>query len=829
MLLDELRYAARNLRKNPVFTLVAVLSLALGIGANTAIFTLLDQVMLRTLPVKDPQELVRLYGARGAFQGSSRCSYDCVSYPMYQDLRDRNQVFRGILARWPLALSFTDGEKTERVRGELVSGNYFEVLGVKAALGRAFTQDDDRVPNGHPLAILSYGFWRSRYGGDPGVLNRTVRVNGHAMTVVGVTEARFQGVEVGRAVDVMVPMMMKPEMTPTWNDLDNRRSIWMSAIGRLKPGVSRAQAEAAMQVIWRPLLEMEVKLIPNVGEAFRQRYVSKKLVVEDVSKGQSELRQRFSTPLVVLMAMVGFVLLIACANVANLLLARAAARQKEIAVRLALGASRGRVIRQLLVESTMLAMVGGAAGLAVAVVTGDVLLRFLPGGGADQALSTSPDLRVLLFAFGLSLATGILFGLAPALQATRPAIAATLKDQAGNVAASAGQARLRMALVSSQVAFSLVLLVGAGLFARSVYNLQSVDPGFKTSNMMSFSIDASLNGYTQPRMKELFERLEDSLAQLPGVTAVADTEIAPLSGNADRSTIGVEGYKTKPEEDMNVYVNWVSPGYFSAMGIPLITGREFARRDGAQAPKVGVINQKMAQSFFGNENPIGRRVGFGRDRTQDIEIVGVVRDAKYETLRERPDRTLYIPVAQDARTEQVTFYVRGTGKVEAMTGGLREAVTRLDPNLPVYDVRSVDAGIEDSIYVDRMIAALSSFFGGLATLLAAIGLYGVMAYSVTRRTREIGVRMALGADRGNVLWLVMREVAVLAGVGIGVALPAAYGLGRVVNSQLYGVAPADFAVLLGGAAFLAVVAGLAGYFPALRATRVDPLVALRYE
>jgi predicted permease len=348
--------------------------------------------------------------------------------------------------------------------------------------------------------------------------------------------------------------------------------------------------------------------------------------------------------------------------------------------------------------------------------------------------------------------------------------------------------------------------------------------------MMSFSIDASLNGYTQPRMKELFERLEDSLAQLPGVTAVADAEIAPLSGNADRSTVVIEGYKSKPEDDMNPLVNWINPGYFSAMGIPLITGREFTRRDGAQAPKVGVINQAMARYFFGNENPIGRHLGFGsRERTPEIEIVGVVRDGKYESLREQAQRTVYIPVAQDPTTEQVTFYVRGAGKVEAMTGALRGAVARLDANLPVYDVQSVETGIDDSIYIDRMIAALSTFFGGLATLLAAIGLYGVMAYSVTRRTREIGVRMALGADRGSVLWLVMKEVAVLAGVGIAVALPVAYGLGRLVNSQLYGVAPADAVVLVGGAVFLAVVAALAGYFPALRATRVDPLVALRYE
>ena len=829
MRFDDVRYAVRNLRRTPVFTLVAIVSLALGIGANTAIFTLLDQVLLRTLPVKNPRELVTLHSAPGAFQGSSRCDGSCLSYPAYRELRDRNQVFTGILARWPLALSFTDGDRTERVRAELVSGNYFDVLGVSSAIGRTFTQDDDRQVNAHPLVILSYEFWERRFGGNPAVLNRSVHVNGQAMTVVGVAQRGFQGVEVGRAVDIMVPMMMKPLMTPTWNDLEERRSIWMTAIARLKPGISREQAEAAMQVVWRPILEADQVTNTNTSESFRKRYFAKKLMVEDISKGQSQLRRQFSTPLIVLMAMVGFVLLIACANVANLLLARAAARQKEIAVRLALGASRGRVIRQLLVESTVLAIAGGLAGLAVATWTGKALLQFLPDTATNQVLATSPDLRVLAFAFALSLATGILFGLAPAVQCTNTAVASTLKDQASNVSAATGSARLRGALVASQVALSLVLLVGAGLFARSLFNLQSVDPGFRTSNLASFSIDASLNGYTQPRMKELFDRLEDSLAQIPGITAVSSAEIPPLTGNDSSSTVKVEGYQSKPEENMNPYTNDIGPGYFSTMGIPLIAGREFTRRDASGAPKVAIINEKMAHYFFGNGSALGRHVGFGRDKSLNIEIVGVVKDSKYDSLREDILRTMYIPWKQDDSIQQMTFYVRSSRNASALGGSLRGAVGALDPNLPVYDVVTLDAVVANSIYIDRMVAALSSFFGALATLLAAIGLYGVMAYNVARRTREIGLRMALGAERGNVLWLVMKEVALLAGIGIAVALPAAYGMGRAVNSQLFGVPRGDFAVLAGGAALLAIVAALAGYLPALRATRVDPLVALRYE
>jgi predicted permease len=826
---EELRYALRNLRKTPVFTAVAVGSLALGIGANTAIFSLLDQVLLRMLPVKNPQELVRLYFGQGPFRGSQRCNSDCISYPTYRDLRDRNQVFSGVLARWPMPMSFAEGDRTERVRGELVSGNYFDVLGVRPALGRMFTQDDDRQVNGHPLTILSYRFWQTRFAGDPSVLNRSVHVNGQPMTVVGVAAPGFLGVEVGRAVDVFVPMAMKPVMTPNWNDLDVRTSVWTYAIGRLKPGISPEAARASMQVLGRQILESEIGAFDGVDESFRARYVKKATVVQDVSKGQSDLREQFSTPLAVLMGMVGLVLLIACANVANLLLARAAARQKEIAVRLALGAGRARVIRQLLVESTTLSLAGGAAGLAIAYWGGQVLLQFLPGGGQTEALSSAPDFRVLLFAFGLSVLTGIVFGLVPAIQSTRPALATALKEQASNVSASAGQARLRMALVAGQVALSLVLLIGAGLFARSLFKLKDVNPGFRTENLLGFSINPALNGYPQQRILELFMRLEDALVKLPGVRQVATVEIAPLSGDDNMGTIHVEGYEPKPQESMNPYINWVGPGYFSAMGIPLVAGREFTRRDDMGAPKVVVINESMARTFFGQRSPLGMHIGRGRGKDLDIEIVGVVKDGKYSNLREKVFRTVYYPWTQDQKLDSMTFFLRAAGNDGGLGGAVRGSVAGFDANLPIYDLKTMEAGIDESLFIDRMIAALSSFFGALATLLAAIGLYGVMAYSVARRTREIGLRMALGAERGHVVWLVMREVTLLAGIGIAVALPVAYGLGRAVNSQLYGVQPADFGVLAGGTVLLALVAGVAGYVPARRASRVDPLVALRYE
>jgi len=547
--------------------------------------------------------------------------------------------------------------------------------------------------------------------------------------------------------------------------------------------------------------------------------VQKKLIVADASKGESALRRQFSQPLVVLMAMVGLVLLIACANVANLLLARAASRQREIAIRLALGSGRARLVAQLLVESTVLALGGGAVGIAVAAWSGRILLRFLPE--ADTPLSSAPDERVLAFAVALSLVTGILFGLVPALQATRGAIAPTLKDQASNISSSA---RLRSALVVSQVAVSLVLLVGAGLFARSLFNLREVDPGFRTSHLTQFTLDASLNAYSQARLQQLYHRVEESLGQLPGVSAVASGEVPPLSGDASKNTVKVEGYEPKPQEDMNPLMNWIGPGYFSGMGIPLVAGREFTPADGTAAPKVAIVNQTMAHYFFGDRNPLGRHVGYNGSKTPDVEIVGVVRDSKYLDLREKIDRTMFVPWTQDKTIEQMTFFVRSAQPVPAQA-----AVAAIDPDLPVYGVETTESRIADSIYIDRMIATLSSFFGALATLLAAVGLYGVMAYSVARRTREIGVRMALGARRGDVLWMVLRHTALLAGIGIALALPLTFGLGRAIQSQLYGVSPADFRVIAVSAILLALVSAAAGYFPALRATRVDPLTALRHE
>jgi predicted permease len=826
--MHEIRFALRTLRNSPVFTTVAILSLALGIGANTAIFSLLDQVLLRYLPVKHPEQLVML-DQPNFTQGSIHNDHS-FSYPMYKDFRDQNQVFTGVLARCPLSLSVGYRGQTERAEGEIVSGNYFEVLGVSALIGRTLTPDDDRVPSERPVAFLTYGYWNRRFGGDRSILNQTLLINGHPLTVVGIGPPGFHGIEVGKAADVMVPIMMKAEMTPTWNDLDNRRSWWLNVFARLKPGATAQQAEASLNVLFRQINAEEYKGIHGWTDEHRDRFLNKHLSVLDGGKGLSNLRAGGQTPLEVLMAMVGVVLLIACANVANLLIARAAGRQKEIAVRLALGASRWQIVRQLLVESLLVALLGGAAGLLVALWAGSLLISFLPSESAVRSLTTGVDLRILSFNFGVAAIAGIVFGLAPALRASRPNLAGTLKDQANNVAGGTASVIFRKTLVIAQIALSLLLLVGAGLFARSLYNLKGVDPGFRPENLMAFTVDPSLNGYSQSRTQALYARLQEGIGALPGVRSVSAADIAALTQDEDISTVVVEGHPSKDGEDMNPHVNRLGPGYFSTLGIPLVAGREFTKRDVGGAPRVGMINETAAKNFFGNQNPLGRHFGFGGRRgITDIEIVGVVKDDKTAGLKDAVPRFVYSPYAQEKSITNLTFYIRTTQAPELMAAALRRVVQQADSNLPVFGMKTMEAQVDEFLFAERLIATLSTIFGCLATLLAAVGLYGVMAYTVARRTREIGIRVALGASRGEVARLVMREVGWMAAIGIAIGLPGAIALGRLIQSQLFGLAPYDPFTLAIATGTLAAAALLAGYIPAARATRVDPVVALRYE
>lgn len=823
----DVKHTGRGLRKAPAFLIVVVLTLGLGIGANAAIFSLMDQVLLRPLPVHDPASLVLLDGP-GAFRGRTLNAMT-FSYPIYKDFRDRNEVFTGVLARVPLAMTAVWRGASERANGELVSGNFFEVLGVRAALGRVFNAADDQTPGAHPLAVLSYGYWQRRFGGDPAIVNQVLTVNGHPLTIVGVSARGFSGVQVGQAADIMVPIMMKAQMTPTWNDLDNRRSRWLTVMARLTPGVSRKQAEAAMNVVYRQINEQEIKELSGVSESFRQRFVSKHLDVLPGHKGLSDLRRQFSKPLIVLMSMVGVVLLIACANVANLLMARTTSRYREISLRLALGASRMRIVRQQLVESALLAGAGTIVGILLAWWTGSLLLASLPGDPAARNLSSHPDLRVTLFAFVVGVLTALIFGIVPALQATRTTVTSALKEDSGSVAGGGHQARLRRLLVVAQVGLSMLLLAGAGLFARSLYNLKALDPGFRVDNVFAFSIDPSLSGYEGDRLTALYRRMQEELLAVPGVRDVSMSEIGALSGSQWSMSVRVDGYQAKEGEDMNPSVDGVGPRYFATMGIPLVGGREFTERDVKGAPRVAVINETMAKYFFNGTNPVGRRLGFGGGKPTDIEIVGVARDVRSLQLRDIPPRFVYLPYAQDESVTQLTYYVRAAQDGGSTATAIRQAVTRLDPNLPIFDMKTMNVQLDESLFVERMVAALSITFGGLATLLAAIGLYGVMSYAVTRRTREIGIRMALGAERGRVMWLVLKEVAIMTAAGIAGGLGVALWLTRQVQSQLFGLAPHDPLTLAAATTLLGFIAIAAGYIPARKATRIDPIVSLRSE
>jgi len=838
-------YALRTLRRSRGFALVAALTLALGIGANTAIFTLLDQVLLRLLPVKNPQQLV-LLTMRGKHYGNN-WGGNAISYPMYRDFQDHNEVFSGMFCRFPNPVSMTFGAQSERVAAELVSGTYFDVLGVGTALGRAFTPEDDRVPDGHPLVMLSYDFWRQRFGGDRQIVGKTVLINKHEMTIIGVAQAGFDGVELGYSAKIFIPVMMEKEIIiGPMKMLTDRRSRWVNAFGRLRPDVTETKAKAALQPFMHSMLEMEVKeaAFHNASAYAREQFLKCWIDVLPGSQGRASLRRELRTPLWVLMATTGMVLLIACANIANLLLARATGRQKEIAVRLAMGATRGRIVGQLLIETLSLSALGGILGLALAFWADKALMAvYLPSDSNALNISAVPDFRILLFTLAVSVVTGVIFGLAPALQSTRPDVGRTLKDQAGAVVGG-GRGRLRNVLVVTQVALSLLLLIGAGLFLRSLKNLSNLGTGFPAERLVGFNIDPSLNGYTPQQLNGFYQQLTDSLGAIPGVKSVAVASMRIMENNEWDSGLTAEGYSpTKADDHPQAYMNQIGPGYFATLGVPIVAGRDFrltdnhvikradATDDFDTTPTTVIINEKFAQRFFAGRNPVGMHLGFGTDpgTHTDMEIIGVVKDIKYTNLRDEIPIQAYVPYMNSPYLGGMTIYVRTAGEANQLMSSVRARMRELDANVPIYKMRTMEEQISNSLATERMIASLSTVFGFVATVLAIIGLYGVMSYSVAQRTREIGIRMALGAEQGKVIGMVMREVVTLIAIGIGVGVPAALVLTRVVKSQLYGLEAHDPWTLGLATGLLAMVACAAGYLPALRASRVDPMKALRYE
>ena len=866
-LLGDVRYAWRGLRRSPVFALVAVFSIALGIGANTAIFTLVDDVLLRLLPVQAPAQLVLFDGSRHHYGSNS--GGNMLSFPMYEDFRDNfvdrgrasalprmsqplenpaptPKIFSGLFARRPQAFNIGTGGRTERVPGELVSGTYFQVLGVTAAVGRVLTPDDDRERHEGFVAVISYDYWRNRFASNPGIAGQTVTINDHTLTIVGVAREGFRGLDVGSVVNAWVPVSLKAEMTPNWDDVDNRRSRWVNVFGRLKPGVTREQALAAMQPYFHALLEQEVRMpaFSRTTDYVRQDFLKGAMGLLPAGQGRSPIRQQLSQPLWLLFGVVIGVLLIACANVASLLIARAAGRQKEIAMRLALGATRARIVRQLLVESLFLAALGGAVGVAIAAVTTRFLLHFLPTSDVPSAITAAIDSRALAFNFALALATGVIFGLVPALRAASPALAPTLKDEAGSIIG--GGVRLRKALVVAQLTISVLLLVGAGLFIRSLQNLRQLDLGLRTDNVAAFNLSPALSGYAPARIPPLYRSLLTRLREEPGVIGVAFASMPILEGFEWDSTVTIEGYSPKPGEPMGPFCNSISPGYFKTMDIPLIQGRDFDNRDEVgypQAPdgappdgtgngyRVAVVNESFARHYFGDRSPIGSHLGFGGNpgTPTPIEIIGVVKDSKYMGVRDEIHRTVYFPLYEERTPSGITVYARTAGDPDAVLAAAQRTTHELDANVPIYNPRTLAVQVDRSLLAERLTAMLSSAFGALATLLAIVGVYGVLASTVSRRTREIGVRMALGATSIDVVWLIMREVLVLVGLGVVIGLAGAAALSRIAGSQLFGVSPADPVTIASAAAVLATVALAAGYIPAVRATRVNPVRALRCE
>jgi predicted permease len=825
----RIRFAFRSLAKAPLLSLVVVLSLGLGIGANTAIFSLMHQIVLRSLPIEKPEELV-LVTSPGGFKGGRNSTGDAggmdyvFSYRMFRELEKRAAGVTGLAAFRGIGANLAFGKQTVPSGVLVVSGRYFPVLGVKPLLGRTILPEDDVHGAGNAVTVLGYGYWHDRLGGETSVLNQPIRINGQVFTVVGVAPKGFTGTALGEEPAAYVPLCFKPRLTPDWTSLDRWNDYWLYLFARLKPGVTPARAAAALNGPYGGLLEEQSKGPGFYYQKQLDRFLKSRLTLKDGSHGQSSMRDESRMPLIILMTATALVLLIAMANAANLLLARSAQRRRELAIRAAMGAGRGELMAQLLTEALLLALAGGLAGLLFGVVTLRLLINLVAASDTPIYYLTSQlDQPLLLFGLGLSLVTGLLLGLYPAWEAARVSPAITLKGESGQSSGTRGTAHVRKALVCAQVMISAILLIPTGLFLKSLVNLLRVDLGIRTENVVGFSISPELNGYQPTQSQALFERVESEMAAIPGVRGVAAAKVALIAGSSWGSNVTTDA--ALPADTHCLY-NELGPGYFGKMGIPLIAGREFTEADNLAGTKVAVVNQVFAKRFFEGQNAIGHRFGMGKP---DTEIIGVVKDSHYARVKEDPYPVFYTPWRQDKQIGSLGFYVRSALPPKQTIPQIRRVMTSLDRDLPPENLRTLDDTIQLSIRSDRIVLQLAAAFAILATALAMLGLYGVMAHSVARRTREIGIRMAMGAEPGKIRWMVMREMLWILGIGLAVGVPAALMLARYTESQLYGVKAYDTVVVACAVLALAATAVAAGYLPARRASRVNPLDALRYE
>jgi len=837
----DLQYGLRQLRRNPVFTTVAVLSLALGIGANSAIFSIMNAALLKGLPVRDPQQLVIVTDPNssgvsiGMDSGGNRALLTFVEYTY---LRDHTTALSGMCASQSQMSRYTlriGGGAQEEAQGRLVTENYFSLLGIEPAIGRFFNPDAATAPGSDPEAVISYDYWQRRFGGKTQVLGTAVRLFGNTYTIIGVAGPGFHGESVGQNPDVWVPMMMQPQVMPgrDWLHEDLKTSLekvmWLQVLGRLKPGVTIAKAQAEMDILFKQIIEAGYPA--SLSAESRKQALDQHIRVQEAATGVLPGRDDFAQQLLVLLAVSGLVLLISCANVANLLLARATARQKEVGVRLSIGASRGRLVRQFLTESLLLAFFGGVIGIAVAFAASRLVVNLLSRPRDPLQLSTSIDFRVLGFTIAVTLLTGLLFGVAPAIRATRVDLNESLKETGRGMTHSGRRLSLAKGLVVLQVALSLLLLVGAGLFLRTLWNLQAVSLGYPKENLLLARVDAVSAGYKEQALPSFYQNVADRVRALPGVRGVTYSENGLFTGTESGDEIDVEGFTPQGDRDRASLWDQIGPEYFSTLGIPLLVGREIGPQDTPAAPKVCVINEAFAKQFFAGRNPIGRHITqkFG-DQRSVLEIVGVSRNSRDHRLRNEVPARFYLPLGQPmgGAPDAANIEIRTAGDPQKMLQVVRKAVLEINPDVPLI-TRILTENLDAANFQPRMIARLCTIFGGIALLLAAIGLYGVLSYGVARRTNEIGIRMALGAGRLRVVGMILRETSEMIGIGLIAGVVAAVATTRLIAARLYGLSALDPQTMIFAACVLTIVALVAGYVPAARAARVNPVKALRHE